>query len=87
MLLPVLLGVSGGGGHAAHVAGFPNATLQLLAVVVHTAGYLLVTGLLAWLVYTRLGVVVLRKAWVNLDIIWAVALIATAGLTLLSVWF
>lgn len=87
MLLPVLLGMAGGGEHSAHVAGFPNATTQVLAVTIHTAGYLLVTGGVAWLVYTRLGVAVLRKAWVNLDIIWAVALIATAGLTLLSAWF
>jgi hypothetical protein len=61
--------------------------MQVLAVGVHTAGYLLLTGVIAWLVYTRLGVAVLRKAWVNLDIMWAVALIATAGLTLLSAWF
>ena len=88
MLLPVLLGMSGGGGeHAAHAVGFPNPAMQVLAVGVHTAGYLLLTGVIAWLVYTRLGVAVLRKAWVNLDIMWAVALIATAGLTLLSAWF
>jgi hypothetical protein len=87
MLLPVLLGMSGGGEHAAHAAGFPGPIMQVLAVLVHTAGYLLLTGVIAWLVYARVGVAVLRKAWVNLDIIWAVALIATAGLTLLSGWF
>jgi hypothetical protein len=54
-----------------------------LAVLVHTLGYLLVTGLIAFVVYEKLGLEVLRKTWVNLDLIWAVALIATAGFTLL----
>jgi hypothetical protein len=30
---------------------------------------------------------VLRKAWLNLDFVWAMALIATAGLTLVFSWF
>ena len=29
----------------------------------------------------------LRKAWLNLDFVWAVALITTAGLTLVFSWF
>jgi len=54
-----------------------------LAVLVHTLGYLLVTGLIAFVVYEKLGLDILRKTWVNLDLIWAVVLIATAGFTLL----
>lgn len=54
-----------------------------IALLVHTLGYLLVTGLIAFVVYKKLGVDILRKTWVNLDLIWAVALIATAGFTLL----
>lgn len=53
------------------------------ALLIHTLGYLLVTGLIAFVVYEKLGLEVLRRAWVNLDLIWAVALIATAGFTLL----
>jgi hypothetical protein len=49
----------------------------LLATLVHTAGYLLVTGIIAVIVYEKVGVQFLRKAWVNLDLIWAVALIIT----------
>jgi hypothetical protein len=60
--------------------GFWTASIALL---VHTLGYLLVTGLIAFLVYAKLGLDVLRKTWVNLDLIWAVALIATSGFTLL----
>jgi hypothetical protein len=53
----------------------------LLATLFHTAGYLAVTGLLAVAVYERFGLRVLRSAWINLDLIWAVALIGTAVVT------
>src|SRR3954469_18488831 len=49
----------------------------LLATLVHTTGYLLVTGFIAVIVYEKVGVRFLRKAWVNLDLIWAVALVVT----------
>ena len=88
MLLPVLLGMSAiGAGHEAHLAAFPGVKTQLFAVAIHTFGYLLLTGTIAWVVFTKLGVSVLRKAWFNLDFVWAVALIATAGLTLVFSWF
>jgi hypothetical protein len=83
MLLPVLLGMSAMGmGHEAHIAAFPSVKMQLFAIAIHTFGYLLLTGTIAWIVFSRLGVSVLRKAWLNLDYVWALALIATAGLTL-----
>jgi hypothetical protein len=50
---------------------------------VHTAGYLLVTGLIAVIVYERIGLRFLRTAWVNLDLIWAVALVVTGIATVL----
>ena len=66
-------------GHGAQMAGLPGELATGLAVsVVHTLGYLLVAMLLAWLVYARFGVRILRSAWINLDLIWAGALIATA---------
>jgi hypothetical protein len=84
MLLPVLLGMSAAPPqHELHVMAFPGVATQLLAVAVHTLGYLLFTGAIAWVVYKKLGLSVLRKAWLNLDFVWAAALIATAGLMLL----
>jgi len=47
------------------------------SVAVHTLGYLLVTGLVAMLVYEKLGVGMLRRAWFNVDLFWMLALIAT----------
>ena len=87
MLLPVLLGMSlTGASHEAHTSAFPSVKLQLVAIAIHTCGYLLLTGGIAWVVFTRLGVSILRRAWVNLDFVWAMALIATAGLTLVFSW-
>ncbi len=96
MLLPILLKMSalhaaadlGDPAHHLHALGFAGPWLARpwiapIALLVHTLGYLLVTGLIAFVVYAKLGVDVLRKTWVNLDLIWAVALIATAGFTLL----
>ena len=80
MVLPFVLGSSGASAHAAHVpdAGLASGPLPwIVAVGVHTAAYLLVTAGVAWLVYEKLGVGLLRRAWVNLDGVWAVALIAT----------
>ena len=84
MLLPVLLGMSAAGAHhEMHAMAFPGIGTQMLAVAVHALGYLLFTGAIAWVVYKKLGLSVLRKAWLNLDFVWATALIATAGLMLL----
>ena len=87
MALPLVLTASAVGGHAAHhhlvSAGVVPGTLDvgLVATGVHTAGYLAITMLLAVVVYERLGLRVLRSAWVNLDLVWGVALIGTGLLT------
>jgi hypothetical protein len=52
--------------------------------VAHTGGYLLVLVLTATLVYERLGLRLLRTAWINLDLVWSVALTGTAVLTVLT---
>jgi hypothetical protein len=55
----------------------------IIATVVHTLGYLAVTGLVALVVYRKLGLAVLRKAWINLHLIWGIALIIAAAFTVL----
>jgi hypothetical protein len=42
----------------------------LWATVMLTGGYLLVTGLIAVVVYRKLGLRLLRTMWINLDLIW-----------------
>ena len=82
MVLPVLFGVSAGE-HARHSAGVRSLPSALLAVGIHTAGYLVVTALVAAIIYEKIGLAVLRKAWVNVDLIWAGALVLTGLLTLI----
>jgi hypothetical protein len=90
MALPLVLTASAVAGHEAHhhivAAGVAPGTLDvgLLATGVHTVGYLAVTMLLAVAVYERLGLRVLRTAWVNLDLVWGAALIGTGVLTAVS---
>jgi hypothetical protein len=45
---------------------------------------LLVMGLVAALVYEKLGVGLLRRAWLNLDLVWAAALLSAGVLTALT---
>jgi hypothetical protein len=73
--------------HAAHGGGMllagPAAIGSLpgwSATLIHSGGYLAATMLAAVLVYEKLGVGVLRRAWVNVDLVWAGALIVTGVL-------
>ena len=70
-------------GHGtALMAMLPNDPIVgLLATLIHTVGYLLIMGIAAVIVYEKLGLRLLKTAWVNLDVIWASALILTAILT------
>jgi len=88
MVVPVLLGssmVEARGSIADHSHMAPSVTPRagILATGVHTFAYLAVTGLVAWLVYRKFGLALLRKTWFNFDLLWAVALVATGLVTLL----
>jgi hypothetical protein len=97
MVLPLLVGGSNAGstpglsgGHAMHLAqasmvplAGPMAT-GLWATAMHSAGYLLVTGLIAVIVYRKLGLRMLRTMWINVDLIWGGALVITGAVALLA---
>lgn len=90
MVVPIVLGMSAGaaGGESAMTThhlqmGMPGMSWSVLAATLaHSLGYLLITGLVAWVVYEKWGLALLRKAWLNLDLLWALALIVTGSLTL-----
>ena len=88
LVLPVLLGsrtVEAAGrmtGHA-HMSAAAGPAAAMLATAVHTAAYLAVTGLIAWVVYSKLGLAILRKAWLNLNAVWAAALLVTSLIALM----
>jgi hypothetical protein len=84
MVLPILLGMTATPAHAAHhhaMPDSPSAIAGLAVTLVHLVGYLAVTAVVASVVYEKFGLSLLRKVWINLDLVWAVALIVTACLT------
>ena len=52
-----------------------------LAIMLHVSAMIAVMGVVAIVVYEYVGVAVLRKAWVNLDWLWAGAFIVAGLLT------
>jgi hypothetical protein len=95
MLVPVLAGVRGEGvssasahaAHLGHVGHQPMAANEALlptlaAVGLHSLAMLAVAGVLAVVVYQKVGVEVLRRAWVNLDFIWVGTLIVVGSIAL-----
>ena len=90
MVVPVLLASttveaqSRMAGHH-HMSATASPLAGMLATGVHTIAYLAVTGLIAWVVYRKLGLALLRKAWFNFDLLWATALVATGLITLLLI--
>jgi len=84
MVVPVVMGVSmpAAGAHAHHMqAG--GAGAAFLATGLHAIGYLAVTAIVAVLVFEKLGVGILRRAWINLDLIWSAALVATGAIMII----
>jgi hypothetical protein len=90
MLIPVLLGPGAAAGaqspHMHHAERLTSETLALsqagVATLVHTGAMLIVMALVAVVVYDRLGVGFLRKAWLNTDVAWALSLVGAGVLTL-----
>lgn len=82
MLIPALAPVSATHGSHHHHAATESALVALAAVGLHTGIMLAVTAAVAFVVYDWLGIAVLRRGWVNLDVIWTAAL-AACGLILL----
>lgn len=53
-----------------------------MAVLLHTFAMLIVMACIAWVVYRKLGLAILRTSWVNFDLIWAGALLVVGGVAL-----
>jgi hypothetical protein len=91
MVAPVLLGagaVEPALAHGGHVHGATTETMGVadaaLAITVHVGAMLAVMGVVAVLVYEKLGLTFLRKAWVNSDQFWAGAFVVAGAATLLT---
>jgi hypothetical protein len=84
MVVPIFLAMTMTGSMPpGHMMTAPEPAAAIFASLLHALGYLLVTAAVAVLVFEKLGVGLLRKAWLNLDVVWAAALIATGVLTVM----
>jgi hypothetical protein len=88
MVLPFVVGVPAvaASEHAEHMVARDTGVpwTNAMAVGIHTLVYLLVTALVACVVYRKLGLRLLRTAWINLDWLWAGALVITGAVVLLT---
>src|SRR5215208_633576 len=55
-----------------------------LGILGHTLAMLVVMALIAWFVYKRFGLRILRSHWINFDLIWAAALIIAGAIALIG---
>lgn len=90
MVAPVLIGSNAARGQA-HDHALNDLSLaalsipeSALAILLHVGAMLLVMGAVAVLVYEKLGVAILRSAWINSDQAWAGAFVLAGGITLVS---
>jgi hypothetical protein len=92
MVAPVLIGLQGAIDRTGAVA-HDKADLSLVhasigvgavGIALHVLAMLAVMGVIAVLVYDRLGLKVLRTAWINTDRLWAGAFVLAAFITLAS---
>jgi hypothetical protein len=91
MVLPFMLGAAGSRPsavlrhHHAMAAGIGIVDpIGVTAAFIHTLGYLGVTAALAVVVYEKVGLRILRRAWINVNVLWAGALIVAAVMSLLA---
>jgi hypothetical protein len=94
IVAPVLIGLGGvdaasahPGAHARLDAGIASHASLLssgVGILLHVAAMLVVMGVVAVVVYEKVGVGILRRAWVNTDQVWAAAFILAAAITLFT---
>jgi hypothetical protein len=94
IVAPVLIGLGSADAASAHSAAHDKADVAMtsgapwlasgVGVMLHVAAMLVVMGVVAVVVYERLGVEVLRRAWINTDHIWAAAFLMAAVITLFT---
>jgi hypothetical protein len=85
MIAPVILGLRASHNHddMAMLSGGP-IDIAAVGIAVHVLAMVLVMGAIAFFVYERVGLQVLRRAWLNTDQVWAGAFIVAGLVTLTS---
>jgi hypothetical protein len=87
MIAPVLIGLQGAEAASAHqhaetamVTGVPLLAGGL-GIALHVGAMLLVMGIVAVVVYEKLGLRILGRAWLNTDGLWAATFVMAAAIT------
>jgi hypothetical protein len=88
MVVPVLLGAKsvfcGTAPFSVNLALSSQPLVATAAVGVHTISHLVISGLIAWVVYDFVGLAVLRRSWINFDLIWCFSLLGAAVVLFLA---
>jgi hypothetical protein len=91
MLVPILMrlastdqmhGAHAHGTHHAAMGGSATVFADLAMVGLHTLALFAVMAAVAVVVYEKLGVLILKRAWFNVDLLWAGALVGAGVITL-----
>jgi hypothetical protein len=80
MLVPALIPLCIG----QPTVGEGSLWISIAAVGVHTLATLLMTGAVAIFVYDWLGLELLRRSWINFDVLWSLVLIGTGSVLIVS---
>lgn len=84
MLVPIVIPLTLAASPAHELTAGGSLSLSLAAVAVHTLAMLAVTGTVAVAVYEWLGLAFLRRGWVNVDLLWTIALFGAGGILVFS---
>jgi hypothetical protein len=77
LLVPIFLGLTAGGAHAGHMAGMMETGAAV--AIAHTLAMFAGAAAMAWAVYRYLGLTFLKKSWFNLEVVWALSLVAAGA--------
>jgi len=84
MLIPVVMPLCLSAAPAQELDASGSIAIALAALGVHSAAMLATIAVIAIVVYNWLGLAFLRRGWINLDLIWTIALVG-CGIVLLVI--
>jgi hypothetical protein len=90
IIAPVLIGIGSANAasdpedHVPATADVASFAVSGVGLVLHVAAMIAVMAVIAVVVYEKLGVAVLKKAWLNTDQLWASVFIVAAIITLFT---
>lgn len=83
MLIPFVLPLCLAASPGQELTAVGSTPIALAAIGVHAAAMLATIGTISLVVYKWIGVAFLRRGWINLDLVWMIALIACGAVLLL----